>query len=143
MCRGISGIGDWFFLCLHKLGMSLDPYTVVKQDMVYLIQTKNLAVVIKVNGIFDMKTISFKDLIELGVEFVTVVMTGYQTKGIFSHWEPFNRDGKVKFQMKLYKGACYSLENQSFVLGYQESEVYSMDEEGKVFLYYPESIRES
>ena len=90
-----------------------------------------------------MKTISFKDLIELGVEFVTVVMDGYQTKGIISHWEPFRRDRKVKFDLKLYKGACYSLENESFVLGYQESEVYSMNEEGNVFLYYPESIRES
>ena len=104
---------------------------------------KNLAVVIKVNGIFDMKTITFKELIELGVEFVTVVMDGYKTKGIFSRWEPFQRDRKVKFNLKLYRGACYSLENQSFVLGYQESEVYSMDEEGNVFLYYPESIRES
>ena len=90
-----------------------------------------------------MKTISFKDIIELGVEFVTVVMDGYQTKGILSHWEPFKRDRKVTFQMKLYRGACYSLENQSFVIGYQESEVYSMDEEGNIFLYYPESIRES
>lgn len=104
---------------------------------------KNLAVVIKVNGIFDMKTISFKDLIELGVKSVTVIIDGYQTKGIFSHWEPFQRDRKVKFQMNLYRGACYSLENQSFVIGNQESEVYSMDEEGNIFLYYPESIRES
>ena len=97
----------------------------------------------KVNGIFDMKTIEFKDLIELGVKHVTVVIDGYQTKGIFSHWEPFNRNRKVKFNLKLYRGACYSLENESFVLGYQESEVYSMDEEGNVFLYYPESILES
>ena len=64
---------------------------------------KNLAVVIKVNGIFDMKTITFKELIQLGVEFVTVVMDGYQTKGILSHWEPFRRDRKVKFQIKLYR----------------------------------------
>ena len=84
-----------------------------------------------------MKTISFEDLIKLGVKH------GYQTKGIFSHWEPFNRNRKVKFNLKLYGGAWYSLENESFVLGYQESEVYSMDEEGNVFLYYPESIRES
>ena len=97
----------------------------------------------KVNGIFGMKIIEFKDLIELGVKSVTVVMYGYQTKGLISHWEPFQRDRKVKFQMKFYEGACYSLENESFVLGYQESEVYSMDEEGNVFLYYPESIRES
>ena len=97
----------------------------------------------KVNGIFDMKTISFKDLIELGVQFVTVVIDGYQTKGMLSHWEPFQRDRKVTFHLKLYKGACYSLENQSFVIGNQESEVYSMDEEGNIFLYYPESIRES
>ena len=97
----------------------------------------------KVNGIFDMKTISFEDLIKLGVKHVTVIIDGYQTKGIFSHWEPFQRDRKVKFNLKLYRGACYSLENESFVLGYQESEVYSMDEEGNVFLYYPESIRES
>ena len=90
-----------------------------------------------------MKTISFKDLIKLGVEFVTVVMDGYQTKGILSHWEPFRRDRKVKFQMKLYRGACYSLENQSFVIGNQEEEIYSIDEEGKVFLYYPEFIYES
>ena len=97
----------------------------------------------KVNGIFGMKTIEFKDLIKLGIESVTVIMDGYQTKGIISHWEPFQRDRKVKFNLKLYRGACYSLENESFVLGYQESEVYSMDEEGNVFLYYPESIRES
>ena len=90
-----------------------------------------------------MKTISFKDLIELGVQFVTVVIDGYQTKGMLSHWEPFQRDRKVKFHLKLYRGACYSLENQSFVIGNQESEVYSMDEEGNIFLYYPESIRES
>ena len=90
-----------------------------------------------------MKTISFKDLIKLGVKHVTVVIDGYQTKGILSHWEPFRRDRKVKFNLKLYRGACHSLENESFVLGYQESEVYSMDEEGNVFLYYPESIRES
>ena len=97
----------------------------------------------KVNGIFDMKTISFEDLIKLGVESVIVVMDGYQTRGLISHWEPFQRDRKVKFNLKLYRGACYSLENESFVLGYQESEVYSMDEEGNVFLYYPDSIRES
>ena len=90
-----------------------------------------------------MKTITFEELIELGVKHVTVVIDGYQTKGIFSHWEPFNRNRKVKFNLKLYRGACYSLENESFVLGYQESEVYSMDEEGNIFLYYPESIRES
>ena len=90
-----------------------------------------------------MKTISFEDLIKLGVEFVTVVMDGYQTKGIFSHWEPFQRKRNVKFELKLYRGACYSLENQSFVLGNQESEVYSLDEEGNVFLYYPEFIYES
>ena len=114
-----------------------------KTATIYLKINKNLAVVIKVNGIFDMKTITFKELIQLGVEFVTVVMDGYQTKGLISHWEPFQRDRKVKFNLKLYRGACYSLENESFVLGYQESEVYSMDEEGNVFLYYPESIRES
>ena len=90
-----------------------------------------------------MKTIEFKDLIELGIESVTVVMDGYQTKGLISHWEPFQRDRNVKFELKLYRGACYSLENESFVLGNQEEEVYSMDEEGNVFLYYPESIRES
>ena len=97
----------------------------------------------KVNGIFDMKTIEFKDLIELGIESVTVVMDGYQTKGLISHWEPFGRNRSVKFDFKLYRGACYSLENKSFVIGNQEEEVYSMDEEGNVFLYYPESIRES
>ena len=97
----------------------------------------------KVNGIFDMKTIEFKDLIKLGIESVTVVMDGYQTKGIISHWEPFQRKRNVKFELKLYRGACYSLENQSFVLGNQEEEIYSMDEDGNVFLYYPESIRES
>ena len=90
-----------------------------------------------------MKTISFEDLIKLGVKHVTVVIDGYQTKGIFSHWEPFNRNRKVKFDFNFYQGACYTLENESFVLGCQESEVYSMDEEGNVFLYYPESIRES
>ena len=90
-----------------------------------------------------MKTITFEDLIKLGVQSVIVIMDGYQTKGILSHWEPFRRDRKVKFNLELYRGACYSLENESFVLGYQESEVYSMDEEGNVFLYYPESIRES
>lgn len=90
-----------------------------------------------------MKTIEFKDLIKLGIESVTVIMDGYQTKGLISHWEPFQRDRKVKFNLKLYEGACHSLENESFVLGYQESEVYSMDEEDNVFLYYPESIRES
>ena len=90
-----------------------------------------------------MKTISFEDLIKLGVESVIVIMDGYQTKGLISHWEPFQRDRKVKFQMKLYRGAYYSLENQSFVIGNQEEEIYSMDEEGNVFLYYPESIRES
>ena len=90
-----------------------------------------------------MKTISFEDLIKLGVKSVIVIMDGYQTKGLISHWEPFQRDRKVKFQMKFYEGACHSLENESFILGYQESEVYSMDEEGNVFLYYPESIRES
>ena len=90
-----------------------------------------------------MKTITFEELIELGVEFVTVVIDGYQTKGIFSHWEPSNRDRKVKFDFNFYQGACYTLENQSFVIGNQESEVYSMDEEGNIFLYYPESIRES
>ena len=90
-----------------------------------------------------MKTITFEDPIKLGVEFVTVVMDGYQTKEILPRWEPFRRDRKVKFQMKFYRRACYSLENQSFVLGNQESEVYSMDEEGNIFLYYPESIRES
>ena len=97
----------------------------------------------KVNGIFGMKTITFKDLIELGIKSVTVVMYGYQTKGLISHWEPFQRDRKEKFQMKFYEGACYSLENESFLLGNQEEEVYGMDEEGNVFLYYPESIRES
>ncbi len=45
-----------------------------------------------------MKTITFEDLIKLGVEFVTVIIDGYQTKGIFSHWEPFNRDRKVEFK---------------------------------------------
>ena len=90
-----------------------------------------------------MKTISFKDLIELGVEFVTVVMDGYQTKGILSHWEPFQRDRKIKFDFNFYQGACYVLENESFVLGCQKSEVYSINEEGKVFLYYPEFIYES
>ena len=90
-----------------------------------------------------MKTIEFKDLIELGVQFVIVIMDGYQTKGLISHWEPFGRDRRVKFNLKLYRGACYSLENQSFVLGNQESEVYSLDEEGNVFLYYPEFIYES
>ena len=90
-----------------------------------------------------MKTISFEDLIKLGVKSVIVVMDGYQTKGIFSHWEPFQRKRNVKFELKLYRGACYSLENQSFVLGNQESEVYSLDEEGNVFLYYPEFIYES
>ena len=90
-----------------------------------------------------MKTITFEDLIKLGVQSVIVIMDGYQTKGILSHWEPFRRDRKVKFNLELYRGACYSLENESFVLGYQESEVYSMDEEGNIFLYYPESIRES
>lgn len=97
----------------------------------------------KVNGIFGMKTISFEDLIKLGVKSVTVVMDGYQTNGIISHWEPFQRKRNVKFELKLYRGACYSLENQSFVLGNQEEEIYSMDEEGNVFLYHPESIRES
>ena len=97
----------------------------------------------KVNGIFGMKTITFEDLIKLGVESVIVIMDGYQTKGLISHWEPFKRDRRVKFNLKLYRGACYSLENESFVLGYQESEVYGMDEDGNVFLYYPESIRES
>ncbi len=90
-----------------------------------------------------MKTISFEDLIKLGVESVIVIMDGYQTKGILSHWEPFGRNRRVKFQMKFYEGACYSLENQSFVIGNQEEEIYSIDEEGNVFLYYPESIRES
>ena len=90
-----------------------------------------------------MKTIEFKDLIELGIKSVTVVIDGYQTKGIFSHWEPFQRKRNVKFELKLYRGACYSLENQSFVLGNQEEEIYSMDEEGNVFLYYPEFIYES
>ena len=90
-----------------------------------------------------MKTITFEDLIKLGVKSVTVVMDGYQTKGLISHWEPFGRDRRVKFQMKFYEGVCYSLENQSFVLGNQEEEIYGMDEEGNVFLYYPESIRES
>ena len=90
-----------------------------------------------------MKTITFEDLIKLGVKHVTVIMDGYQTKGMLSHWEPFRRDRKVKFDFNFYRGACCSLENQSFVIGNQESEVYSMDEEGNVFLYYPESIRES
>ena len=90
-----------------------------------------------------MKTITFEDLIKLGVECVIVIMDGYQTKGIFSHWEPFQRKRNVKFELKLYRGACYSLENESFVLGNQEEEIYSMDEEGKVFLYYPEFIYES
>ena len=90
-----------------------------------------------------MKTISFEDLIKLGVESVTVIIDGYQTKGIFSHWEPFQRKRNVKFELKLYIGDWYSLENESFVLGNQEEEIYSMDEEGKVFLYYPEFIYES
>lgn len=97
----------------------------------------------KVNGIFGMKTISFEDLIKLGVKSVTVVMNGYQTNGIFSHWEPFNRDRKVKFDFNFYQGACYVLENDTFVVENQESEVYDMDEEGNVFLYYPEFIYES
>lgn len=130
MCRGISGIGDWFFLCLQYY---------------FVLYNKNLKPPpwYKVNGIFGMKTISFEDLIKLGVESVIVIMDGYQTKGLISHWEPFGRDRRVKFNLKLYRGACYSLENQSFVIGNQEEEVYSMDEEGNVFLYYPESIRES
>ena len=97
----------------------------------------------KVNGIFGMKTISFDDLIKLGVKHVTVVIDGYQTKGIFSHWEPFNRNRKVKFDFNFYQGACYVLENDTFVVGNQEGETYSIDEEGKVFLYYPEFIYES
>ena len=97
----------------------------------------------KVNGIFDMKTISFEDLIKLGVKYVTIVIDGYQTKGIFSHWEPFNRNRKVKFDFNFYQGACYVLENDTFVVENQESEVYSLDEEGNVFLYYPEFIYES
>ena len=90
-----------------------------------------------------MKTIEFKDLIKLGVQFVTVVIDGYQTKGMLSHWEPFGRNRSVKFDFKLYRGACYSLENEAFVLGNQEEEIYHMDEEGRIWLYYPESIRES
>ena len=63
-----------------------------------------------------MKTITFEDLIKLGVKHVTVIIDGYQTKEIFSHWEPFQREWKVKFNLKLYRGACYSLENQSTYL---------------------------
>ena len=100
----------------------------------------------KVNGIFGMKTISFEGLIKLGVKSVTIVTDGYQTKGTlgtFSHWEPFQRDRKIKFDFNFYQGACYSLEHQSFVLGNQGDETYSIDEEGNVFLYYPEFIYES
>ena len=137
MCKGISGIGDWFFLCLQYY------FVFYRQYFVYINKHLKPPPWYKVNGIFDMKTISFEDLIKLGVKSVTVVMDGYQTKGIISHWEPFQRKRNVKFELKLYRGACYSLENESFVLGNQEEEIYSMDEEGNVFLYYPESIRES
>ena len=90
-----------------------------------------------------MKTITFEDLIKLGIKHVTVIIYGYQTKGIFSHWEPFNRDRKVKFDFNFYQDAFYVLENDTFVVENQESETYSIDEEGNIFLYYPESIRES
>ena len=90
-----------------------------------------------------MKTITFEDLIKLGVKHVTVIIDGYQTKGIFSHWEPFNRDRKVEFNLNFYKGLYYILENDTFVVENQESEVYSMDEEGKVFLYNPEFVYEA
>lgn len=90
-----------------------------------------------------MKTITFEDLIKLGIKHVTVVIDGYQTKGIFSHWEPFNRNRKVKFDFNFYKGAYYVLENDTFVVENQEGETYSIDEEGKVFLYNPEFVYES
>lgn len=90
-----------------------------------------------------MKTITFEELIELGVKSVTVVIDGYQTKGIFSHWEPFNRDRKVEFNLNFYKGLYYILENDTFVVENQESETYSVDEKGKVFLYNPEFVYEA
>ena len=84
-----------------------------------------------------MKTIPFKDVLNLGIKTVKVITDGYESKGILSHWEPFRTARTILFNVDTEDGI---LEHEWLFVS--ESEDFTLEDDGTVSLYYPESIKE-
>ena len=84
-----------------------------------------------------MKTISFNDILNLGIKSVNVTIDGYESKGIFSHWEPFQTARTVVFKVNTELGI---LEHEWLTVS--ESEEFTLEDNGTVSLDFPESIKE-
>lgn len=85
---------------------------------------------------------NIKEVVALGYREVLAKVDGYMEGRIFPTWQPFSRPKLIKFTIIDCGRDMYVLDNKTFILQDDEDDLDFYENNGKVYVDYPEVMAE-